>query len=600
MFMNTFAGAHKALAASIALAAVLGSYTVASPASASTAATTSASASVTSTLNSFTSSDWLNGIWRKSAGFSIPATSANIAAFKVGTSVTLADGQTRKVVAIYNVGSSLSVMLDGAVLDGNKVGFPKTVSTGSGAATVLHTSGINAFTNSDWLNGVWRKSAGFSIAGTDANKAAFKVGATVQLADGQMRKITVAQIVGNNMSIFLEGAALNATAVGHPKTLKIVSAGSASAPVTSNPATNTPSAPVTSTPTAPVVTAPKPTAPVAPTPTPTAPVTSTPSNGAKLDLVGVNFGSAVFDGGNVPGVYNTNYTYAAESYYKRHSELGFKLVRLGFLWERIQPKLGAELNNAELARLMQSLDHAQKYGIKVVLDMHNYYRYYGKQINTPDVPISQFANAWRLIAQKVVNHPAVYGYGLMNEPHDNNDGWPAAALAAAQAVRAVDKNRWIFVAGERWSSAYHWPSYNSRLIQNPWMRDPKNNLVYEAHMYIDSDFSGNYFNKAETFDPMIGVNRVKPFVEWLKQHKLRGFLGEHGVPDFSPSAMVATDNLLAYLRQNCIPSTYWAAGPWWGEYSMSLDVTSNKARPQLPILQKHAGAAKTCSTIGPL
>ena len=110
------------------------------------------------------------------------------------------------------------------------------------------------------------------------------------------------------------------------------------------------------------------------------------------------------------------------------------------------------------------------------------------------------------------------------------------------------------------------------------MRDPKNNLVYEAHMYIDKDFSGNCFDKNEKFDPMIGVNRVKPFVDWLKQNKLRGYIGEHGIPDFSPSALVATDNLLSYLRQNCIPSTYWAAGPWWGEYALSLDVTSGKHR----------------------
>ncbi|MBB3102147.1 endoglucanase [Azomonas macrocytogenes] len=378
-----------------------------------------------------------------------------------------------------------------------------------------------------------------------------------------MRKITQVAVAGNNLKVYVEGALLDSNTVGHPH------------------AVNTTTSPTSSTP-----------AP-APEPTPTPPPVVTPIN-----LVGINLSAAGFSGTTVPGVYNTDYTYPAESYYKKYADMGLKLVRLFFLWERIQPTLNTELQSAELARLMQSLDYAQKYGVKVILDVHNYYRYYDKQIASSNVPISAFANLWQRIAQKVVNHPAVYGYGLMNEPHDTNGYWPQAALAAAKAVRTVDTNRWIFVAGDRWSSAYHWPDFNSQLIADPWMRDPNNKLVYEAHMYIDKDFSGNYFDRSETFDPMLGVNRVKPFVEWLKQNKLRGFLGEHGVPDYSTSAMVSMDNLLKYLGENCIPMTYWAAGPWWVNYSLSLDVESGAARPQLPILRKYAGNT-ACSIIGP-
>lgn len=299
-------------------------------------------------------------------------------------------------------------------------------------------------------------------------------------------------------------------------------------------------------------------------------------------------------------MYGKHYYYPAESYYKKYADLGMDLVRLPFVWERIQPKLNTNLNSAELARLMQSLDYAQKHGVKVILDLHNYYRYYGKLIGTKDVPIESFASVWKQIAQKVVNHPAVEGYGLMNEPYSTNGLWPQAAEAAAKAIRTVDSKRWIYVAGDRYSSAFHWPKYNTTLINSPWMRDPKNNLVYEAHMYLDHDYSGNYANTKETFAPNLGVERVKPFVEWLKANKLRGFIGEHGVPDFAPSSMVAMDNLLTYLRQNCVPMTYWAAGPWWGEYVLSLDTASGSYRPQLPVLKKHANAANNCSSIGPV
>lgn len=64
--------------------------------------------------------------------------------------------------------------------------------------------------------------------------------------------------------------------------------------------------------------------------------------------------------------------------------------------------------------------------------------------------------------------------------------------------------------------------------------------------------------------------------------------------------MVAMDNLLTYLRQNCVPMTYWAAGPWWGEYVLSLDTKSNSHRPQLTVLKKHAAATNNCTSIGPL
>jgi endoglucanase len=616
MSSNVFVGAPKALVRSIALAVIFSGVALTGEATAATAVTASTSAVFTSKINKFTSTDFLNGVWRRTAALSVPATSAAIAAFKPGIQIQFADGPVRKITKIYKVGANLSIYVDGGLLDGAKVGAPQSVSTVAAAATApsapaatapavvapaapvtvapavtapvvpsasTYTASMNSFTNSDWENGIYRKAAGFSIPDTGANKATFVAGASVKLADGQVRKIAAVYDVGAHLSVMLSGATLSAASVGYPKTISVVSASSASTPVATAPA-------------------PAPTPAPAPAPVQT-PAVTTPvvSDGSGIDLVGVNFGSGVFDPSNVPGIYNKGYTYADESYYKRHAGLGFKLVRLGFLWERIQPKLGTELDAAELGRIKQSLDYAQKYGIKVILDMHNYYRYYGKVINSPEVPRAQFAETWRKIAVQVSKHPALYGYGLMNEPYNTgNNLWPQTAQAAGQAIRTVDPTKWIMVAGDRYSSAFHWQKYNTSLINDPWMRDPKNNLVYEAHQYLDADFSGTYRNTAETFAPNLGVERIKPWVEWLKANKLRGYLGEHGIPDFSPSAVVATNNLLAYLSENCIPSTYWAAGPRWGENIMALDVSSGKFRPQLAPLQKFASAKKTCSTIGPL
>lgn len=596
MSINVITGAPKALVRSIALAAVFSTIAISGQAAAAISVTASSASAFTSSINKFTSNDFVNGVWRRTAGLSVPASSAAIAAFKPGVQVKFADGQVRKITKVYVVGQNISVYVDGGLLDGAKVGAPRTVSTvvSSGDSSAAkpaptvpdttapssdYTASMNNFTNADWENGIYRKSAGFSVPKNAANASAFVVGASVKLADGQVRKIAAIYDVGAHLSVMLSGSALSASAVGYPKTISVVTGTSTSTPSTSTPA-------------------PTPTPTPTPTPEPTTPVVP---SGQGIDLVGVNFASGVFDPSNVPGIYNKGYTFADESYYKRHSALGFKLVRLGFLWERVQPKLGTELDAAEMGRIKQSLDYAHKYGIKVILDMHNYYRYYGKVINSPEVPRAQFAETWRKIALQVSKHPALYGYGLMNEPYNTgNNLWPQTAQAAGQAIRKVDATHWIMVAGDRYSSAFHWQKYNTQLINDPWMRDPKNNLVYEAHQYLDSDYSGTYPNRAETFAPMLGVERVKPWVEWLKKNKLRGYLGEHGIPDFSASAVVATDNLLAYLNENCIPSSYWAAGPRWGENIMALDVASGKHRPQLAPLQKHAAAKKTCSTIGPL
>jgi len=692
MFLNAVSGSSKSLFGAMTLGAIV-AFTTINPASAVTAvAQTAANAQQVAQVNNFTSSDWLKGTWRASPGVSIPATASNKAAFKKNGKVKLANGQVRTIKAIYFSGAHMSLMLDGAKLDANATGHPKSVTALSGSTTPppstpaptpgtgnsAHSSAINNFTNSDWLNGVWRKSAGVSVPATAANRSAFKAGASVKLADGQVRTISAIYVSGNNMSVMLKGAAIGGN-LGHPNKLFAATASSGPstpAPDSTPPAGSKPALTVTLNAfngkdfaggvylTSPGISIKDTSANRAAfhkgakvrfadgqvrtvktiyrsggnmtvlldggaidgkavgfprtisvsnsgfsQPAPDSGNSSAPSNndtapGNPINLVGVNLAGAEFGAGNsasasLPGRYQIHYIYPGEADFKRYADLGMKLVRLPFRWERLQPKLNTELNAAELSRLMATLDHARKHDVQVILDMHNYYRYYGKLIASGDVPISAFADSWRRIARKVANHPAVYGYGLMNEPHSTNGKWPAAALAASKAIREIDRKGWIYVAGDRWSSAYHWPSYNTQLVSDPWMRDPKNNLIYEAHLYLDKDFSGSYANRGAVYGPMTGVDRAKPFVEWLRKHRLRGFIGEHGAPDYSPSAIVATDNLLKYLGQNCIPSTYWAAGPWWGDYALSLDVNNGKARPQLPVLRKHA-TNKSCTAIGPL
>ncbi|HPD14874.1 MAG TPA: glycoside hydrolase family 5 protein [Planctomycetota bacterium] len=300
-------------------------------------------------------------------------------------------------------------------------------------------------------------------------------------------------------------------------------------------------------------------------------------------MVGVNLAGAEF--GKVPGVVDRDYTYPGERHFAYLKGKGLLVVRLPFKWERIQREPLAPLDEAEMARLDGVVAHARKHGIKLLLDVHNYARYRGKLIGTTELPNEAFADLWRKLATRYRDEAAIFGYGLMNEPHDTGGLWPAAAQAGADAIRSVDRTHTILVCGDGWGGAHSWQAVNKDLA----IRDPEGNLVYEAHQYFDRDSSGTY---KESYDasgatPTVGVERLKPFADWLKARHARGFIGEFGVPDDDPRWLVVLDNFLAAMREHGIGGTYWAAGPWWGRYAQSVEPRDGRDRPQMAVLERY-------------
>jgi endoglucanase len=225
-------------------------------------------------------------------------------------------------------------------------------------------------------------------------------------------------------------------------------------------------------------------------------------------LFGVNLSGAEF--GRNRGVYGTDYIYpnAAElDYYQSH---GVELIRLPFTWERMQPVLGGPLDQAELARMVGFLDAAAARGIEVIIDLHNFGRYDGQAIGTSAVPITAFQQFWTLLAGELAGHPAIAGFGIMNEPHDMGGAevWPAAAQAAVDGIRSTGSQDTIVVSGDGWSGAGSWQQINGNLHVN----DPIDNIVYDAHVYFDHANQGVYAGSydAEGAYPTIGVDRVQP------------------------------------------------------------------------------------------
>ncbi len=313
---------------------------------------------------------------------------------------------------------------------------------------------------------------------------------------------------------------------------------------------------------------------------------------AGIDLIGINLSGANFAPHITPGKVGTNYFYPEKKHFSYYADKNIRLIRFPFIWERLQHDLDKGINFDQMRLLRKTLDQAARHGQKVILDMHNYARYKGRLIGSPQVPYEAYANVWRHIAEAFKEHPALLGYDIMNEPHSTEGLWRDAAQAAVHAIREVDMQKPIIIEGDRWANSFHWRRVNEDFL----LEDPANNLIYSAHIYFDKDYSGRYA-KEEVVDPMVGVERTRPFVEWLKEHGQKGFLGEYGVPDHSESMLVAMDNMLAYLNENCIPSAYWAGGPGWGKYVLAVEPIDGEDRPQMHILQKHI--SNSCSDIGP-
>ena len=312
---------------------------------------------------------------------------------------------------------------------------------------------------------------------------------------------------------------------------------------------------------------------------------------------GVNLAGAEF-GTNFPGTYNVDYTYPTSVQLDYYQANGLNLIRLPIKWERIQPVLNGNLNEAELGRIKNFLLLAQNRNMNVIIDLHNYCRYNingtERIIGSTDVSIANIKNLWTKLALALNTETNIWAYGIMNEPHDllANATWFDTAQEIINGIRINDVNTNILVAGDSWSSAERWMQYSNNLKN---LSDPANKLIFEAHVYFDKDASGIYAN---TYDmegayPNIGVDRVTPFVNWLKINNLKGFIGEYGVPANDSRWLVVLNNFLSFIKANGINGTYWAGGPWWGNYIVSLEPVLGVAKPQMNILLDHLNTNPT-------
>ncbi|GIW07994.1 MAG: hypothetical protein KatS3mg060_2799 [Dehalococcoidia bacterium] len=335
-----------------------------------------------------------------------------------------------------------------------------------------------------------------------------------------------------------------------------------------------------------------------PTPSPAAGLAPwNPSPGQKH--YGINLTGAEYTPRSLPGVLGKDYVYPYSgvttslypsgyqglSYFRSK---GLRLVRLPVRWERVQPVAFGPLSEADVAGIRRVLDEAASRQQQVIVELHNSDGYYGVKLSAGQA--GQFADVWQKLAGVLVGHPGLYGYELLNEPAELVGGsgtWKVLAQAGLEGIRRVDRSAWVLIPGYQWQKASTWRTYNEDLL----LTDPSGKLLYAAHIYFDWDATGfhRYSYDAGGAYPMIGVDRVRGYLEWLAEHRVQGIITEYGVVDHDPRWLTVLENFLRVVDSDpwVVGAVAWAAGPLWGTpRDLGLDPLNGKDQPQMQVIAK--------------
>lgn len=310
---------------------------------------------------------------------------------------------------------------------------------------------------------------------------------------------------------------------------------------------------------------------------------------------GINLAGAEF--GQVGQAYEKGYIYPSAKTVEYFRAKGFKIVRLPFLWERLQPRLYGRFDANEVKRLRETVKIIRAAGMEVVLDPHNYARYQGHIIGSDQVPQSAFSDFWRRLAAMFASRQGIM-FGLMNEPYEiSAEDWLSAANGAISSIRQTGADNLILVPGTSWTGAHSWTggdygTPNADVMTG--VADPANNYAFEVHQYLDTDFSGKNEECSRAVDAVKAINSMG---DWLAGKGRRGFLGEFAVSTL-PQCQSALTEVIAAVESRpdvWLGWTYWAAGDWWdASEPLNIQPTDKGDRPQMQTLQRFFSEHSAC------
>lgn len=296
----------------------------------------------------------------------------------------------------------------------------------------------------------------------------------------------------------------------------------------------------------------------------------------------------------VPGVKGTTYRYGTTDEIDYYLSKGVQIIRMPFLWERLQKVLAGDFDQDELKSLKDLATYATSLGIRVILDPHNYSN---RVVNNANFPIgatySSDTPSGTVTLSTVVTWSMWedFCFRLGNEFKDNpliiflvcNEPNKFVRQAFDQNQHAINGYRksgaanLIQCPGNAFTSAMSYLSNGNDI--NETLYDPFNNFHLELHQYLNASNNG----ESDTVNSWaVGPLRMQKMTEWARAKGFKCHLGEFNAGTrTSLVTSIEMDSLRehqAYVLENSdvwASSTIWAAGPWWGEGRNSVEPTGS-------------------------
>ena len=299
-------------------------------------------------------------------------------------------------------------------------------------------------------------------------------------------------------------------------------------------------------------------------------------------LTGVNLSGAEYNSSKTRIYWD--YTYPTKGEIDYYTKKGLKVFRVPVLSSRI---LSSSLENngggKDWIALMGFITQAASAGAWVIIDIHQYGTMPSGLVGKSQAATTEFAAAWGEMAKRLKGTPNVI-FGLMNEPNAQTaTDWIKGVNIAITQIRKEGAKQLILVPGSYWTGAHNWASTDNASVMAG-VADPASNFAYEVHQYLDQYSTGTTPKVA----PGSGKTSLVAFTNWARAHHAKAFLGEFGF-SAAPDAMAEGRDLVAYMAANkdvWRGWTYWAGGPWWGNYMFSVEPDKTGDKPQMEVLTK--------------
>jgi endoglucanase len=326
------------------------------------------------------------------------------------------------------------------------------------------------------------------------------------------------------------------------------------------------------------------------------------------------------------------------------------LIRVPYALERAGVVSGGVVSLLPdyMDELREILDLAATHKVGVLMDMHAYCRCYVSRASFADpdslpfkrttqtvngvtvdclwVPIghalcpwnySLLAELYGLLAAEFKDHPALWGWGLMNEPHNAgapdgginvDEDWIDNCDSLRAAIRAAGDDHWVTIAGCAFSTAKNWVNESGRLLETVDLTDEK--IMFEAHQYCDQNGGGGgRWDKSlvHVVDPVARANDWDNAINWANTNGVKLVAGEFGGPVEFEKWTAASGGTFEYtytvqgmeqyfvnlynkFAANNIPSFQWLAGPGKADsYANGMDRDDGSLKPNAAELSARIG-----------